>query len=66
MLSSTDLNPAELENVRVSRNRTTAITANGEVQTNEDATVDVYESDLFVTEQILEGTPTVLWLGNIC
>ena len=44
MLSRKDLNLAELETVRVSRNPTTVITANGEVQTKEEATV--YVNDL--------------------
>ena len=52
MLSRKDLNSAELHTVRVSRNPTTLITANGEVQTNEEATVYVYDLDLFVTVQI--------------
>ena len=38
MLSRKDRNSAELETVRVSRNSATVITANGEVQTNEEAT----------------------------
>ena len=41
MLSRKDLNSVELDTVRVSRNPATAITANGEVQTNEEATVYV-------------------------
>ena len=41
--------------IRVSRNPTMVITANGEVQIDEEATVYVYEKDLFVTAQILEG-----------
>ena len=65
MLSKKDLNLAELE-VRVSRNPTTVITANGEVKTNEDATVYVYDLDLFVTVQIFEDTPAVLSLGKLC
>ena len=36
MLSTKDLNSAELESIRVSRNPARVITANGEVQTNED------------------------------
>ena len=58
ILSREDLNSAGLEIVRVSRNPTTAITANGEVQTNEEATVYVYDLDLFLTEKILEDTPS--------
>ena len=43
MLSRKDLHSAELETVRASRNPTRVITANGEVQTNEEATVYVYD-----------------------
>ena len=60
-----DLNSAEVETVRVSRNPTTVVTANGQVQTNEDATVYVYDVDLFVTAQMLEDTPAVPSLGWI-
>ena len=45
MLSRTDLSSAELDTVRKSRNPTTVITANGEVQTNEEATVHVSDLD---------------------
>ena len=41
-----DLNSNELETVRVSRNPTTVITANGEMQTNEEAAVYVNDWDL--------------------
>ena len=49
MLSRKDLNSAELETIRVSRNSTKVLTANGEVQTNEEATVYVKDLDPFVT-----------------
>ena len=49
MLSRKDLNSAELEPVRASESPTTVIAANGEVHTNEEATVYVRELDLFVT-----------------
>ena len=55
-LSREDLNSAELDTLRASRTLATVITANGEVQTNEEATVYVYDLDLFVTVQIIEGT----------
>ena len=45
-------NLAELETVRVSRIPTTVITANGEMQTNEEAAVYVYDLDLFVAAHI--------------
>ena len=55
MVSKKDLNSAELETMRTSRSPTTAMTANGEVQTREEATVFVKQVDLCV-----EGTPAVL------
>ena len=64
MLSRKDLNSARQETVRVSRTATTVFTANGEVQTNEEATVYVKDLDLFVTVQLLEDTPQVLSLGK--
>ena len=42
------------------------MTANGEVQTKEEATVYVKELDLFVTVMLLEETPAVLSVGKLC
>ena len=42
------------------------MTANGEVQTNEEAQVYVQDIDLFVTVQLLEETPAVPSLGKLC
>ena len=53
MVSQKDFNSAELETMRTSRSPTTVMTANGEVQTRE-ATVNVNQSDLFVTVMLLE------------
>ena len=64
MLSRKDLNLTELETVRESRTLKTVVTANGEVQTNEEATVYVCGLDLIVTVQ--EDTPAVLYLGKLC
>ena len=61
-LSRKDLNLVELETVPVSRNSTTDIAANGEMQINEEATVYVYDLDLFVTRQVLEDTLA----GKLC
>ena len=47
MLSRNDLDPAESETVRISKSPTTVVTANGEVQTKEEATVYVKELNLF-------------------
>ena len=45
---------------------TIVITANGEVQTHEEATVYVQELDLFLTLKVLENMPAVLSLGKLC
>ena len=45
---------------------TIVITANGEVQTHEEATVYVKELDIFLTMKVLENTPAVLSLGKLC
>ena len=65
MVSKRDLNYVELETTRISKNRTTVMTANGEVQTREEGTVYVKELDLFVTVMLLEETPAVLSLGKL-
>ena len=65
MVSKKDLDPAELETMRTS-SPTTVVTANGEVQTREEAMVYVKELDLFVTVMLLEETPAVLSLGKLC
>ena len=56
---------SRLETVQVSKTPTTASTTNGDVLTNEEATVHV-ELDLFVTVKLLEDTPGVLSLGKLC
>ena len=45
---------------------TIVITANGEVQMHEEATVYVKELDIFLTMKVLENTPAVLSLGKLC
>ena len=42
------------------------ITANGEVQTHEEATVYVKELEKVLTMKVLENTPAVLSLGKLC
>ena len=66
MISKKDLNSAELETVTASRSPTTVITASGEVQTNEEATVNVKELEKFLTMKVLEDTPAVLSQGKLC
>ena len=58
-ISKKDLNSAELETVTTSRSPTTVITANGEVQTYEEASVYVKELDIFLTMKLIEDTPAV-------
>ena len=66
MVSRKDQHSAELETVRTSRSPTTVMTANCEVRKREEATVYVKELDLFVTVMLLEETPAVLSLVNLC
>ena len=57
MITKKDLNSTELETVTTS---TTVITANGEVQTHEEATVFyIRELEKFLTMKVLENTPAV-------
>ena len=62
MLSRKDLTSAELDTVRVSKRPTAVVTAQGEVQTKEEATVYVKDLDLFVTVKLLEDAPAILSL----
>ena len=62
MISKKDLNSAELETMRTSMSPTTVMTANGDVQTREEATVFVKQLDLFVKVMFLEETPAVFSL----
>ena len=66
MVSKKPLNSAELETMRTSRSPTTVMTANGEVQTREEATVCVKQLDFFVNVLHFEETPAVLSLGKLC
>ena len=45
---------------------TIVITANGEVQTHEEAIVYVKELSIFLTMKVLDNTPAVLSLGKLC
>ena len=66
MISTKDLNDAEMDTLTRSCSPTMVITANGEVQTHEEATVYVKELDFFLTMKVLENTPAVLSLGKLC
>ena len=63
MISKKDLSDAEMDTLTIP---TTVITANGEVQTHEEATVYVKELDIFLTMKVLEDTPAVLSPGKLC
>ena len=65
-VSNKDLNSAELETMRISKNPIMVVTANGEVHTKEEATVYVRELDLFMTVMLLENSLAVLSLGKLC
>ena len=66
MISKKDLSDTEMDTLTKSCSPTTVITANGEVQTHEEATVYVKELDMFLTLKVLENTPAVLSLGKLC
>ena len=66
MISKKDLNSSEMDTLTKSCSPTIVITANGEVQTHEEATVYVKELDIFLTMKDLENTPAVLSLGKLC
>ena len=57
---------AELDTLTKSCIPTIVITANGDVQTHEEAIVFVIELDIFLTMKVLENTPAVLSLGKLC
>ena len=66
MISKKDLSDAEMDTLTKSCSPTIVITANGEVQTHEEAIVYVKELDIFLTIKVLENTPAVLSLGKLC
>ena len=66
MISNKDLSDVEMDTLTKSCSPTIVITANGEVQTHEEATVYVKELDIFLTTKVLKNTPAVLSLGKLC
>ena len=66
MISKKDLSEAEMDTLTKSCSPTIVITANGEVQTQEEAIVYVKDFDIFLTMKVLENTPAVLSLGKLC
>ena len=66
MISKKDLSDAEMDTLTKSCSPTIVITANGEVQTHEEAIVYVKELDIFLTMNVLDNTPAILSLGKLC
>ena len=66
MISKKYLSKAVMDTLTKSCSPTIVITANGEVQTHEEAIVYVIELDFFLTMKVLENTPAVLSLGKLC
>ena len=66
MISKKDLSDAEMDTLTKLCSPTLVITANGEVQTHEEAIVYVKELDIFLTMKVLDNTPAVLSLGKLC
>ena len=66
MISNKDLSDAEMDTLTKSCSPTRVITANGEVQTHEEAAVYVEKLDIFLTMKVIENTPAVLSLGKLC
>ena len=66
MMCKKELNSGEMDTVKRFRTPKVVLTANGEVQTHEEAQVFVHDLNLFVTVQLLDQTPAVLSLGKLC
>ena len=65
MISKKDLSYGEMDTWTKSCSPTIVITANGEVQTHEEATVYVKELDIFLSMKVVENTPAVLSFGKL-
>ena len=59
MMSKKDLSSGEMDTVKRSRTPTGVLTANGDVQTHEEAQVFVHDLNLFVTVQLPDETLAV-------
>ena len=66
MISKKDLSNAEMDTLTKSCSPTIVLTANGEVQTDEEAIVYVKELDMFLTMKVFENMTAVLSLGKLC
>ena len=66
MISKKDVNSAEMDTLTKSCSPAMVITAKGEVQTHEEATVHVKELCIFLTLKVPENTTAVSSLGKLC
>ena len=66
MISKKDFSDAEMDTLTKSCSPTIVLTANGEVQTHEEAIVYVKELDIFLTMKVLKNTPAALSHGKLC
>ena len=58
--------PEELKTVTKSDTPCLITTANGTVETNEEATVYIKDSDVFLSVKLVDDSPAVLSLGMLC
>ena len=63
MMSKHELTSGQKSSIRRSKEPTVVTTANGKVESMEEATVFVKDLDVFVTMVLLEDSPAVLSLG---
>ena len=66
MISKGDLTNAEMYTFTKSCSPTIVLTANGEVQTQEEAIVYVKELDIFLTMEVFDNMPAVLSFRKLC
>ena len=66
MISKKNLSKAEMDTLTKSCSPSIVTTANGEVQTHEEAIVYIKELCIFLTMKVLENTPAVLSVGQLC
>ena len=60
MISMQDLSEVEMDTLTKSCSPTKVMTANGEVQTHEEAIVYVKELDMFLTMKVLENASSII------
>ena len=65
MMSRSDFIHEEQETARKSKEICTNISAKGSITTTEQATVNVRDSDMLITVQLLKDSPAVLSQGKI-